>query len=109
MFSYYWSVDRSGVCNPHMARDQFGKHELVHRRRGRMDPAQVVRGFELFKAKLPCDQDFGIGDFLAEFVEILKLNKRVLGKVALEARPKPLRRIPEFEVMVNGEEDFHGR
>lgn len=66
-----------------------------------------MRGLELLSAKLPADQYLGISDFLAEPVKIVQLNESVFRKLSLETRPKPLRRIPEFKAVMDGEDDFH--
>jgi len=72
-----------------------------------MDPTQFARGPELLGTKLPADQYLGVGDFSDKPVKVLQLNECVLRKLTLKARPEPLRRIPEFEAMMDSEEDFH--
>src|SRR6185437_4463691 len=95
-----------GVGDADIARNQFGKHELMHGSCGGVNPSQLLSLVELLRTELPAYEDFGIGNFVRQVVKIDELNELVLGKLLLETRTEPLRRVPQFKAMMNGQQDF---
>ena len=82
-------------------------HELMNRRRRRMNPAQFSRDFELLRTQGPADYDFrvpelGFNSFIAGFLGGLHG-----GKILMQAFRKPGWRVPQFEGMVDQRQEFH--
>src|SRR5579863_10324238 len=75
--------------------------------RRRMDPAEVVRGTELFGAKSGGEGYFRVGDFLGDGVVVRDPDYVDLRKVAGEAFGEPLGGGPEIEAVVGGDNNFN--
>ena len=64
MLRHYGPVNLSRAGQAHFAGNKLRKHKLMDRRRGGMNPTQLLRCPELIHAKLPAHQDFGIPDLV---------------------------------------------
>src|SRR5690242_5570928 len=94
------------VGHPDVARYQFGKHELMDRGGGRMNPPQLLGSPKLLRVELPSNQNLGIRNFMGKIVQIGKLREMMFGELVLQPRTKPVRRVPQFKAVMNGEKDF---
>lgn len=78
------AVNFGGIGYMDIARDQVGKHELMHGGRGGVYPAQLLSCFELLRTELPSNQHFGIDNLICQVVETGELNDLVFGKIRLQ-------------------------
>ena len=83
--------------------DEFGKHQLVHGSRRRMNPAQSLRRRDLLRPKRPRNDDLGAGNFGVESFVVGKVNDIEFAKVGTQALGEPRRGVPLIKRMVNGD------
>ena len=73
---------------------------------GRMNPPQLLGSPKLLRVELPSNQNLGIRNFMGKIVQIGKLREMMFGELVLQPRTKPVRRVPQFKAVMNGEKDF---
>src|SRR5690348_4065871 len=89
VFGNNWPMNLGGVGDADIARNQFGKHELMHGSRCGVNPLQLLSLLHLLGTELPAYEDFGIGNFVRQVAKIDELNELVVRKLLLETRTEP--------------------
>jgi len=84
-----------------IALDKFGKHELMNRRRRRVNPSQLLSSRNLRWAHRPGNNDLHIDNFFVDAIVICELNNFGLWKLPPQALAEPFRRIPLIKWMTN--------
>ena len=108
MFSHNRPVNVARVGDDDVAGPQLGRHELMHRGGSGMDPAQLFGGFDLFSPQRPRNRDVGGGNFFSHAIVVGKVYDFELGKLAAQPFGKPCRHLPQFETVIEGNEELHG-
>src|SRR5208282_3468447 len=94
------------VCENNLAVDEFRKHELMNRRRRRVNPAQLLRRRDLLGTNRPGDNDLSVGDFVINAPVVGKVDNVELRKFLLQPLWKPSRRVPLIKWMMDEHEQF---
>ena len=107
MFSDDRPMHIARVRHNDIAGTQLGRHQRMHRGRGRMDPLQLLRSLDLFSAQRPRHRDVSVGDLFGHPVVVGKMYHFELRKILLQLLGKPLRRLPKSEMVMDRDEKFH--
>ena len=108
MLGHHLPMHFARIGKQDIAGGQLRAHELMHRRRRGMDPAQFFRLGKLFRPQRPAEKNIGVADFLGDAFIIWQPHDLQLRKIARQPLLEPLRRLPQPERMINSDEQLHG-
>src|SRR5690348_15736867 len=109
MFRDHRPVHFTGIGEHDIAVHELWKHELMHRGGGRMDPAQLLSGLELFGTERPGDDYLGIANLLFDGFIAGEMNNFNIRKFFVQPLRNPDRSVPELETMVQHYKELHAK